>query len=196
MCHHQIRRGETQFRIYWEDKDRQLESFWRETKIGDVLPWEDMADEAERPLAISKANRAATKEGHENKEQEDGQEGDEGDPHNGVIFGRRRSDSVVVDWTNKVIFVLEFKCTSDQRQDYREGGESRATIQHDVLMRSLEKVAEDVGGAKWENQMHKTQSYDHTSHREMVSAVTVSHVFPMMSRFGCCCHSQTPCICP
>jgi hypothetical protein len=87
MCHHQIRRGETPFRIYWEDKDRQLESFWRETKIGDVLPWEDMADEAERPLAISKANRAATKEGHENKEQEDGQEGDEGDPHNGVIFG-------------------------------------------------------------------------------------------------------------
>ena len=33
------------------DKDKQLESLWRETKIGDVLPWEDIADEAERLLA-------------------------------------------------------------------------------------------------------------------------------------------------
>jgi hypothetical protein len=26
-----------------EDKDRQLESLWRETRIGDVLPWGDVA---------------------------------------------------------------------------------------------------------------------------------------------------------
>ena len=31
--------------------DRQLESLWRETKIGSVLPREDVADEVERPLA-------------------------------------------------------------------------------------------------------------------------------------------------
>jgi hypothetical protein len=31
------------------------------------------------------------------------------DPYNKVIFGRRRPDSVVVDWTNKILFVLEFK---------------------------------------------------------------------------------------
>ena len=33
-------------------KVRQLESLWRETKIGDVSPWEDIADEAEGLLAI------------------------------------------------------------------------------------------------------------------------------------------------
>jgi hypothetical protein len=60
-----------------------------------------------------------------------------------VIFGRRRPDSVVVDWANKVLFVLEFKCTSDQRRDYRERRKSRAKAEHDVLVQSLEKVTRD-----------------------------------------------------
>ena len=42
-----------------------------------------------------------------------------------------------------MVYVLEFKRTSDQRRDYRENGESRARVQHDVLIRSLEKVAGD-----------------------------------------------------
>ena len=58
MYHHQ--NGETKrdrnFEFIGEDKDRRLESFWRETKIGDILPWEDVADELERLLAIGKAN--------------------------------------------------------------------------------------------------------------------------------------------
>ncbi len=33
---------------------------------------------------------------------------------------------VVVDWANKVLFVLEFKCTWDQRRDYRERWASTA----------------------------------------------------------------------
>ena len=40
----------------------------------------------------------------------------------------------------------EFKRTSDQRHTYRERGESRARAQHDVLVRSLEKVAEETEG--------------------------------------------------
>ena len=65
---------------------------------------------------------------HENpvdKEQEDDQvvDRDETDPYNEVIFGRRRPDSVAVHWTSKVMYILEFKRTSDQRQDYRERGE-------------------------------------------------------------------------
>ena len=63
-----------------------------------------------------------------------------------VIFGRRRPDSIVVDWNNKVLHILEFKHTSDQRRTYRERGESRARAQHDVLVRSLEKVAEEAEG--------------------------------------------------
>ena len=53
---------------------------------------------------------------------------------------------MAVDWNNKVLNVLEFKRTSDQRHTYRERGESRARAQHNVLVRSLEKVAEEAEG--------------------------------------------------
>jgi hypothetical protein len=69
---------------------------------------------------------------------------DEAESYEEVIFGRRRPDSVVVDWANRVFFVLEFKRTSDQRRDYRERGESRAKAQHDILIKGLEKVARDA----------------------------------------------------
>ena len=73
-----------------------------------------------------------------------GVEREETDSYNEVIFGRRRPDSIAIDWNNKILHVLEFKRTSDQRQTYRERGESRARVQHDVLVRSLEKVAEEA----------------------------------------------------
>jgi hypothetical protein len=57
-------------------------------------------------------------------------------------FGRRRPDFVMVDWANKVRFALEFKRTSDQR-DYRERGETRALVQHGIIIRRLEKVARE-----------------------------------------------------
>ncbi len=81
------------------------------------------------------------------KEQEDDPAVDrnETDPYNEVIFGRRRPGSVAVDWTRKILYVLEFKRTSDQRQDYRERWESRARAQHDVLVKSLKKAAGEAG---------------------------------------------------
>ena len=58
---------------------------------------------------------------------------------------------MAIDWNNKMVYVLEFKRTSDQRKDYREKGEARARAQHDVLIRSLEKVAEETEseGERW-----------------------------------------------
>jgi hypothetical protein len=47
------------------------------------------------------------------------------------------------------LYVLEFQrtsTTSDQRQNYRERGESRARTQHDVPVKSLEKVAGEAVG--------------------------------------------------
>ena len=88
-------------------------------------------------------SRNAPNEDHEDGEQENDKEvdRDETNLYNEITFGRRRPHSIVVDWTNKILFVLEFKRTSDQRRDYRERGESRARAQHDILGRSLEKVA-------------------------------------------------------
>ena len=47
------------------------------------------------------------------QEDDQGVEQDETDSYNEVIFGRRRPDSVAGYWTSKVLYVLEFKSTSD-----------------------------------------------------------------------------------
>ena len=82
-----------------------------EKRESETLTWEDVADETQRLLDIHKASRNAPHEDHEDGGQENDQEadGDETDPYNEVIFGRRRPDSVVVDWTIKILFVLESK---------------------------------------------------------------------------------------
>ena len=66
------------FEFFVEDKDRKLESLWRETRIGDVLPWEDVADEAQRLLDIHNASRNAPCEDHEDGERANDQEVDQG----------------------------------------------------------------------------------------------------------------------
>ena len=97
---------------------------------------------------MRKAGEDATKEHNDNGEQDYDREVErEGtDPYDEVIFGRRRPDSVVVDWANKVLFVLEFDRISDQRRDYKERGESRTRAQRDILIKSLERVAKDAEG--------------------------------------------------
>jgi hypothetical protein len=39
------------------DKDRQIKQLWTETRIGNILPWDEISDEAARLLASDKANR-------------------------------------------------------------------------------------------------------------------------------------------
>ena len=80
----------------------------RVTRIGNILPWDESADETERLLEGDQANQQAQDDDHEDKEQEDDQgvDQEETDPYNDVIFGRRRPDSVAVDWTSKVLHVL------------------------------------------------------------------------------------------
>ena len=149
----QFGKAERKFEFIGDDNDRQLESLWKDTEIGNVLPWEDIEDETKRLLALRRASTDATITGNDNGEQECDREArrDEAESYEEVIFGLRRPDSVVVDWANKVLFVLEFKRTSDQRRDCRERGASRAKAQHDVLVKSLEKVAREAedGNEGW-----------------------------------------------
>ena len=51
------------------DKDRQLKQLWTETRIGDILPWDEIADEAERLLASDQAIRQAPDDDHVDKEE-------------------------------------------------------------------------------------------------------------------------------
>ena len=61
------------------DKEKQLEKLWAETKIGDILPWDEIADEAERLLESDQATRRAPDDDQADKEQEDYQEVDRDD---------------------------------------------------------------------------------------------------------------------
>jgi hypothetical protein len=110
------------------DKDKHLEKLWAETRLGDILPWDEIADEAERLLESNQATRRTPDDDQAEKEQEGDQEvdRDETDTHMETIFGRRRPDSIAVEWSSKVLYVLEFKRTSDQRRSYWERGEARA----------------------------------------------------------------------
>jgi hypothetical protein len=102
----------------------------------------------ERLIESDQATRRAPDDDQVDKEQEGDHEvdRDDTDTHMNTVFDRRRPDSIVVEWNNKVLYVLEFKRTSDPRQNYRERGEARARAQHDVLVKSLEKVAGEAVG--------------------------------------------------
>jgi hypothetical protein len=98
-----------------------------------------------------------------------------------------------------MVYVLEFKRTSDQRRDYRERGESRALAQHDVLIRSLEKVlgvVESKRGAIRKGLVHEllyaqdTVLCSYFAQREGATngdrglRNTVAEVFQRLDRFG------------
>ena len=81
------------------------------------LPWEDVEREAEKLLEGTRANVRDPENSGASQEPDDDRIGDrdEADPYDEVIFGRRRPDSVAIEWTSKTVYVLEFKRTSDQR---------------------------------------------------------------------------------
>ena len=62
--------------------------------MGDILPWDEIADEAERLLESDQATRRALDDDRADKEQEDDQEidRDDTDTRMETIFGRRRQD--------------------------------------------------------------------------------------------------------
>ena len=95
------------------DKDRQLKQLWTEIRIGSILPWDDIEDEAERLLESDEVTGQTTKDTHVDQDlrNDQGVEREETDSYNEVIFGGTRPDSITIDWNNKVLHVLELKCT-------------------------------------------------------------------------------------
>ena len=104
------------------DKDRQLHTLWKETKIGEILPWDNIEEEAEKLIASWREERRASDSNQANQQRDDEPVGDEK-----VIFGQRRPDSLAIDWTNKMVYVLEFKrCqikgeTTEKKQNRVQG---------------------------------------------------------------------------
>ena len=53
------------------ERDRQLQQLWAETKIGDILPWEDVEREAEKLLESIRANERGPENSGASQEQDD-----------------------------------------------------------------------------------------------------------------------------
>jgi hypothetical protein len=49
-------RGKKKSRVHGGERDRQLQQLWAKTKIGDILPWEDVEREAEKLLESTRTN--------------------------------------------------------------------------------------------------------------------------------------------
>jgi hypothetical protein len=66
------------------DKDRQLKKLWTETRIGSILPWDDIEDEAERLLESDGVTGQTSKDTHADQDLGDDQgvERVETDPSN------------------------------------------------------------------------------------------------------------------
>ena len=94
-----------------------MQQVWAETKIGDILPCEDVEREAENLLESTRANARDSENSGASQEQDDDQtvDRDETDLYNEVMFGRRRPDSVAIEWTSKTVYVLEFKRTNGSK---------------------------------------------------------------------------------
>ena len=86
------------------ERDRHLQQLWEETKIGDILPWEEVEREAERLLESTRENERNSENSHASLEQDDDRtvDQDETDPYNEVIFWHSRPDSVTIEWTIKI----------------------------------------------------------------------------------------------
>ncbi len=98
----------------------QLHTLWKETNIGKILPWDDIEEEAEKLIAKKREEKQAWSSDKTSQQRDDELIDDEKEPSEEVIFGQRRPDSLAIDWNNKMVYVLEFNRTSDQRKDYRE----------------------------------------------------------------------------
>ena len=66
------------------DKDRKLKQLWTETRIGSILPWDDIEDEAERFLESDGDTGQTTKDTHVDQDlgNDQGVDRDENDPYN------------------------------------------------------------------------------------------------------------------
>jgi hypothetical protein len=57
----------------------------------------------------------------------------------------RKLDGETIDMENKILYVLEFKRTTDQREEYEEGASVRAERQYEDLVHGLLRVGRKQG---------------------------------------------------
>jgi ribonuclease HI len=121
------------------EKEKTLRTLWREEMLDEFFPREELADEMRK---IHEEHREAKQ-----KAQEDSDMGKAGDmaeeeeefSEEGAIWARKL-DGAAIDEKEKILYVLEFKRTTDQREEYEVRAKARAERQYEGLVQGLLRV--------------------------------------------------------
>jgi hypothetical protein len=121
------------------EKEKTLRTLWREEMLDEFFPREELVDEMRK---IHEEHREAKQ-----KAQEDSDMGKAGDmaeeeeefSEEGAIWARKL-DGAAIDEKEKILYVLEFKRTTDQREEYEVRAKARAEKQYEDLVQGLLRV--------------------------------------------------------
>ena len=103
--------------ILERDKEQTLKTLWEKEKLDDFFPRQELVDEMHE---LHEEHREAKR-----KAQEDSDMGDAGETaeeekefsEEGATWARKL-DGAAIDKENKILYVLEFKRTTDQREEH------------------------------------------------------------------------------
>jgi hypothetical protein len=128
-------------------KEKTFRTVWREAELEDVFPKEQVEREERRRRQARKAReeeaRQEEREGREEHEEEEEKMEEEE-----KSMWDRRADGVAIDRGKKILYLLEFKRTSDQRADFEKKATVRAEQQYEDVVGALTEVGRDMG-RKW-----------------------------------------------
>jgi hypothetical protein len=125
-------------------KEKTFRTIWREAELREFFPQEQVEREERRRRQARKAReeeaRQEERDGREEHEEEEVRTEEEE-----KSMWDRRADGVAIDRGKKILYLLEFKRTTDQRADFEKKATVRAEQQYEDVVGALTEVGRDMG---------------------------------------------------
>ena len=125
--------------ILERDKEQTLKTLWEKEKLDDFFPRQELVDEMHK---LHEEHREAKQKAREDSDMGDVGETAEEEKEfsEEEVMWARKLDGLAIDKENKILYVLEFKRTTDQREEYEEGARVRAEKKYEDLVQGLLRV--------------------------------------------------------
>ena len=125
--------------ILERDKEQTLKTLWREEKLDEFFPRQELVEEMHK---LHEEHREAKRKVREDSDMGDAGETAEEEKEfsEEEAIWARKLDGAAIDKEKKILYVLEFKRTTDQREEYEEGARVRAEKQYEDLVQGLLRV--------------------------------------------------------
>ena len=123
---------------------RTFRTVWKDAELHNVFPVKQVEVEEMRRRQARKAREKEARQ----------EEGDGRDEHKEVevrmeeeekSMWDRKADGVAIDRGKKILYLLEFKRTTDQRADFEKKATVRAEEQYEDVVGALTEVGRDMG---------------------------------------------------